>query len=69
MAAAMQTLDGAWRVEPYLRPQTRGSWWYRLVDPAHDSVIEDLSITGTNPSGKWGCPTTRPRVCWPSWTP
>ena len=46
MVAAMQTPDGTWRAEPYLRPQTRGSWWYRLVDPAHDSVIEDLSITG-----------------------
>jgi hypothetical protein len=46
MAAAMQTPDGAWRVEPYLRPQARGSWWYRLVGTANDSVIEDLSITG-----------------------
>jgi hypothetical protein len=44
MAAAMQTHDGAWRVEPYLR--SRGSWWYRLVGTASDSVIEDLSITG-----------------------
>ena len=46
MVAAMQTPDGAWRVEPYLRPQTRGSWWYRLIDPVNDSMIEDLSITG-----------------------
>lgn len=46
MAAAMQTPDGAWRVEPYLRPQIRGSWWYRLVGAANDSVIEDLSIAG-----------------------
>jgi hypothetical protein len=46
MAAAMQTPDGAWRVEPYLRPPARGSWWYRLVGTADDSVIEDLTITG-----------------------
>ena len=46
MAAAMQTPDGAWRVEPYLRPQTRGSWWYRLIGAANDSMIEDLTITG-----------------------
>ena len=46
MAAAMQTPDGVWRVEPYLRPPARGSWWYRLINPASDSVIEDLSITG-----------------------
>ncbi|OJF14544.1 hypothetical protein [Couchioplanes caeruleus] len=43
MGAAMQTPDGTWRVEPYLRPRTR-SWWYRLVGPASDNVIEDLSI-------------------------
>ena len=49
MAAAMQTPNGAWRVEPYLRPPPRGSWWYRLVGTAHDSVIEDLSITGVEP--------------------
>lgn len=46
MGAAMQTPDGAWRVEPYRRPRTSNSWWYRLVDPARDNVIEDLSIAG-----------------------
>jgi hypothetical protein len=46
MAAAMQTPDGAWRVEPYLRPQSPGSWWYRLISPTSDNMIEDLSITG-----------------------
>lgn len=46
MGAAMQTPDGAWRVEPYRRPRTSNSWWYRLVDPAHDNVIEGLSIAG-----------------------
>jgi serine/threonine protein phosphatase PrpC len=45
MAAASQTPDGAWRVEPYLRLQARGSWWYRLVGMASDGVIDDLSIT------------------------
>lgn len=44
MGAAMQTPDGAWRIEPYLRPRTSNSWWYRLVDPAHENAIEDLSI-------------------------
>ena len=46
MGAAMQTPDGAWRVEPYRRPRTGNSWWYRLVDPAHANMIEDLTIAG-----------------------
>ena len=45
MGAAMQTPDGAWRVEPYLRSRTR-TWWYRLIDPTRDNIIEDLSIAG-----------------------
>lgn len=38
--------DGVWRVELDLRPRSRSSLWYRLVDPVHDNVIEDLSIAG-----------------------
>jgi bifunctional non-homologous end joining protein LigD len=43
MAGAMQTPDGAWRVEVYRQPRSR-LWWYRLVHTADDSTVEGLSI-------------------------
>ena len=39
----MQTPDGAWRVEIYLKPRS-ASWWYRLVHG--DNRIDDLTIGG-----------------------
>ena len=40
-ALAMETPDGAWRVEVYRRPRT-SNYWYRLVHG--DNVVEDLTI-------------------------
>ena len=40
---AMQTPDGAWRVEVYRQPPSR-AYWYRLVHG--DNRVEGLTITG-----------------------
>ncbi len=32
------------RTLPLPQASGRNSWWYRLVDSKHDSVIEDLTI-------------------------
>jgi hypothetical protein len=43
LAGAIQTPDGAWRVEVYRKPRT-SDWWYRLVNDERDNTIADLTI-------------------------